>query len=59
MLTRNQNKMVKILLLLKEIIEGPPYEQPDTTDMSGSESNESTEQRRQGLKKFNTKPNAQ
>ena len=50
MLTRNQNKMAKILLLLKEFVEGPPYEQPDTTDMSESESKESTEQRGQGLK---------
>ena len=32
MLTRNQNKMAKILLLLKEIVEGLPYEQPDNTD---------------------------
>ena len=32
MLTKNQNKMAKILLLLKEIVEGLPYEQPDTTD---------------------------
>ena len=32
MLTKNQNKMPKILLLLKEIVEGLPYEQPDTTD---------------------------
>ena len=50
MLTRNQNKMAKILLLVKEIVEGPPYEQLDTTDIPELESEESTEQRGQGLK---------
>ena len=49
-LTRSQNKMVKILSLLKELVEGPPYEQLDTTDMSELESEESAEQRGQGLK---------
>ena len=50
MLTRNQYKMAKILLLVKEIVEGPPYEQSDTTDIPELESEESTEQRGQGLK---------
>ena len=50
MLTRSQNKLAKILLLIKEIVEGPQYEQPDTTDMSESESEESTEQRGQEIK---------
>ena len=43
MFTRSQNKMVEILLLLKELVEGPPYEQPDTTDMPELESEESKE----------------
>ena len=48
--TRSQNKMAEILLLLKELVEEPPYEQPDTTDMPELESEESVEQRGQGLK---------
>ena len=50
MLKRSQNKMVEVLLQLKELVKGPPYKQPDTTNMSELESEESTEQRRQGLK---------
>ena len=42
--------MVKILWQLKELVEGSLYEQPDTTDMSELESEESTEERGQGLK---------
>ena len=48
--TRSQNKMGEILSLLKELVEEPPYEQPDTTDMPELESEESAEQRGQGLK---------
>ena len=54
MLTRSQNKMVEILLQLKELVEGPPYRQPDTTNLSELESEDSAAQRRnqqgQGLK---------
>ena len=54
MLTRSQNKMVKILSQLKELAEGPPYIQPDTTNIPELESEESAAQRRnqqgQGLK---------
>ena len=35
--------MEEILLLLKELVEGPPYEQPDTTDMPELENEESKE----------------
>ena len=46
--------MAEILSLLKELVEEPPYEQPDTTDMPELESEESAEQRRnqqgEGLK---------
>ena len=42
--------MTETLSLLKELVEEPPYEQPDTTDMSELESEESAEQRGQGLK---------
>ena len=42
--------MTEILSLLKELVEEPPYEQPDTTDMPELESEESAEQRGQGLK---------
>ena len=55
--TRSQNKMAEILSLLKEFSEEPPYEQPDATDMPELESEKSAEQRRQGLKIFNTKSN--
>ena len=44
--TRSQDKMVKILSLLKELVEEPRYEQSDTTDMPDLESKESAEQRR-------------
>ena len=50
MLTRNQNKVVEILSLLKELFKEPLYEQPDTTDMLELESEESAEQRGQELK---------
>ena len=50
MLTRNQNKMVEILSLVKELVEGLPYEQPDTTDMLELESEEPGEQTGEGLK---------
>ena len=50
MLTGSQNKMIQNVLLPKEPIEGSPYEQSDTTDMSDLKSEESTEQRGQGLK---------
>ena len=46
MLTRSQNKMVEILLQLKELVEGPPYRQPNTTNMSQLESEESAAQRK-------------
>ena len=42
--------MAELLSLLKELVEEPPCEQPHTTDMPGLESEESTEQSRQGLK---------
>ena len=42
--TRNQNKTVEILSMLKELLKEPPFEQPDTTDMLELESEESTEQ---------------
>ena len=48
-LTRSQNKMVEILSLLKELVDGFPFEQSDTTDMSELESVESAEQQEQGL----------
>ena len=38
MFKRNQIKMIKILSLLREIVEGPLYEQLDTTDMPELES---------------------
>ena len=47
--TRRQNKKVEILSLLKELVEEPPYEQLDTTDMPELESEESAEQKGQGL----------
>ena len=54
MLTRSQNKMVKMLSQLKELAEGLPYIQPDTTNIPELESEESAAQRRnqqgQGLK---------
>ena len=48
--TRSQYKMAKILSLLKELVEQPPYKQPDTKDMTELKSEESAEQREQGLK---------
>ena len=53
MLSRSQEKMVEILLLLKEISEfkdGKLDEQKDTADMSELESEESAEQKGIGLK---------
>ena len=53
MLSRSQEKMVEILLLLKEIPEskdGKLNEQQDTADMSELESEESAEQKGIGLK---------
>ena len=47
--TRRQNKKVEILSLLKELVEEPPYEQLDTTDIPELESEESAEQKGQGL----------
>ena len=41
--------MVEILSLLKELVDGFPFEQSDTTDMSELESVESAEQQEQGL----------
>ena len=38
MLAKSQNKMVEILLQLKELVEGPPYRQPDTIDIPELES---------------------
>ena len=49
MLTKNQNNIVKILSLLREILkpnDKKTDEQPDTTNMSELESEESAEQRR-------------
>ena len=46
MLTRSQNKIIDILSQLKEFVEGPPYRQPDTTNMPELESEESAAQRR-------------
>ena len=49
MLTKNQNNIVKILSLLREILKSNDKktdEQPDTTNMSELESEESAEQRR-------------
>ena len=40
-LPRSQNKMLEILSLLKEIVEGFSYEQSDTINMSELESEES------------------
>ena len=48
--TIGQDKMVEMLLLLRELVEDTSYEQPDTTDMPELESEESAEQRGQGLK---------
>ena len=54
MLTRSQYNVVKILSQLKELVEGPPYIQPDTTNILELESEESAAQRRnqqgEGLK---------
>ena len=55
--TRSQNKISEILSLVKEFVEEPPYEQPNTTDMPELESEEPAVQRGQGLKIFNTKSN--
>ena len=38
---RNQIKIIEILSLLKEIIEGPSYKQLDTTNIPDLESEES------------------
>ena len=57
--TRNEQNMIEILSLLKEIIkfkDKKTNEQPGTTDIPELKSEESAEQRR--LKSFNTKPNA-
>ena len=60
MSTRRQNKKVEILSLLKELVQEPPFEQLDTTDMPKLESEESAEQKGQGTRiiNFNTKSNA-
>ena len=57
MLKRTENKIVKLLLLLKELVEEPPYEQPDEepdiTDLTELESEESDvlkEESAEGLK---------
>ena len=57
MLKRAENKIVKLLLLLKELVEEPPYEQPDEkpdiTDLTELESEESDvlkEESAEGLK---------
>ena len=42
--------MAEILLLQKELVEEPPYEQPITTDVPEIESEESAEQRGQELR---------
>ena len=47
MLTKSQNKMVEVLLLLKELVEESLYGQPDTTDMPDLESEESAGQRKE------------
>ena len=47
MLTRSRDRIVYILLQLKELA---PYRQPDTTDMTELESKESAKQRGQRLK---------
>ena len=53
-LTRSQTEMIRILSLLKEIVDGFSYEELDNTNMSELESEESAAQRRnqtgQGLK---------
>ena len=53
-LTRSQNEMIRILSLLKEIVDGFSYEELDNTNMPELESEESVAQRRnqtgQGLK---------
>ena len=46
MLTKSQNKIVGILLLLKEFVEGPPYRQPDSTNTLELKNEESAAQRR-------------
>ena len=45
-LTRSQNKMLQILSLLKEIVDGFLYEESDTTNMPELESEESATERR-------------
>ena len=45
-LTRSQNKMLKILSVLKEIVDGFLYEESDTTNMPELESEESAAKRR-------------
>ena len=53
-LTRSQNEMIRILSLLKEIVDGFSYEELDNTNMPELESEESAAQKRnqtgQGLK---------
>ena len=48
--TRSQNKMLKILSLLKEVVDGFSYEESDTANMPELEGDESAEQPGQGLK---------
>ena len=48
--TRSQNKMLNILSLLKEVVDGFSYEESDTTNMPELEGDESAEQPGQGLK---------
>ena len=60
LVTRSQENMIKILLLLKEILKPKDKrtdEQPDTADMPDLESEESAEQSTR-IKNFNTKSNA-
>ena len=53
-LTRSQDKMLKMLPLLKEIVEGFSYEESETINMLKLEGDESAEQSRQGLKILTT-----
>ena len=48
--TRSQNKMLNIISLLKEVVDGFSYEESDTTNMPELEGDESAEQPGQGLK---------
>ena len=60
-LTKSQNKMLKILSLLKEIVDEFSYEEPDTINIPELECEESAAERkitRTRTKNINTRSNA-